>query len=1075
MAPDLPDGFVSRPAEYGALKAQLLDKRGDAVGLTASLRGAGGYGKTALANALCHDIDIQDAYFDGILRVELGERADNLLGLVSDLITIITGEHEGFNTIDAAASRLGNALGDRCFLLVIDDAWREEDLRPFLRGGQRTTRLITTRIDAILPVGTVRVSVDAMRGAEATALLARGLPEESAKAHRPALGALAARLGEWPFLLTLVNGFLRDRVLRTGEPFSRALDGVSRRLDARGLTAFDAKDEVARARAVSRTIGVSLELLHNAERLRFEELAVLPEDTDVPIGIVARLWAETGGLDEIDAEDSLLKLFGLSLVLSLDLERRVFRLHDVLRAWLLGKAGKEGVRKLHQTLAGVLDDDGGHDWIVPERDYRFRHLPMHLSAAGDRVAVERLLLDFDWISAKLEATGPQTLISDYRNLAEGRAQELVGRVLDLTSHILSRDPTNIAAQFLARLAPEDADGIGLLLERARERLPAARLVPRWPTFTAPGAEIRRFEGHDGAVTGLVVLDPGRFVSASHDGTLRLWDVATAFELRRFQGHEGEVHALALLDERHVVSAGADKTIRIWDVEAGNEVQRIDGHDGQVTCLCIVDGHILSGATDGTVRLWDAGSGAEVRRFVGHECGKERHWSGRSGVTCVASIGPLILSAADDRTLRVWDRKSGAEVRQLGKELDFKHPLFRIFPLDARRFLTGGGEYGVFHLWDVENGLVRTFDSIRFWALDFALLEGTRIALCAAGYSDIDTWDIVSGERLNRCGGHGTSVLCIAALDAEHVLSGAHGASIKLWSLRDEKRLQRFRGLEWWIAGFTVLGDGRVISASWNGVATLWDGATGKELRRFEKAHKGWSRWLALDDRRLVSWGIQNDQDIKLWDVETLTPIRCFEGHEKPITQVVVLDGQRIISASSDTTLRIWNLETGAELTQLTGHASEMYGVDVVDAATVVSACADGTLEVWDIERRTVRRSFKGHGDKVYSVAAVDAKRFASCSADKTIKLWDLETGQELNRFTGHESAIYSLAVLNGRHIASASEDNTLRVWNVETAEEIARIEGDCGFTIVQKIPGESALAARDQLARLHVFDLQGIG
>jgi WD40 repeat protein len=69
-------------------------------------------------------------------------------------------------------------------------------------------------------------------------------------------------------------------------------------------------------------------------------------------------------------------------------------------------------------------------------------------------------------------------------------------------------------------------------------------VPRWPTFTAPGAEIRCFEGHESVITGLVVLDPGRFVSASHDGTLRLWDVATAFELRRFEGHEGKVNALA---------------------------------------------------------------------------------------------------------------------------------------------------------------------------------------------------------------------------------------------------------------------------------------------------------------------------------------------------------------------------------------------------------------------------------------------------------------------------------------------------------------------------------------------------
>jgi hypothetical protein len=290
MAPDLPTGFVPRAFEFKALKAQLLDAKGDAVGITAALRGAGGYGKTVLANALCHDLDIQDAYFDGILRVELGERADNLLGLVSDLIKMITGELEGFNTIGAAASRLSEALGDRRFLLVIDDAWREEDLRPFLRGGPNTTRLITTRIATVLHPSTVRVTVDAMRGNEAVALLARNLPEEQVQEECERFVELAARLGEWPFLLTLVNRFLADRVLRASEPLIRALDGVGRRLDARGLVAFDAKDEHARDHAVSRTIGVSLELLDENGRERFDELAVFPEDTDVPWGS----WQDSG-------------------------------------------------------------------------------------------------------------------------------------------------------------------------------------------------------------------------------------------------------------------------------------------------------------------------------------------------------------------------------------------------------------------------------------------------------------------------------------------------------------------------------------------------------------------------------------------------------------------------------------------------------------------------------------------------------------------------------------------------------------------------------------------------------------
>jgi hypothetical protein len=83
---------------------QLLDARGDAVAITAALRGAGGYGKTMLAKALAHDPDIQEAYFDGILWVELGEKPDNLVSSVADLIRTLSGERPAFETINAAAS-----------------------------------------------------------------------------------------------------------------------------------------------------------------------------------------------------------------------------------------------------------------------------------------------------------------------------------------------------------------------------------------------------------------------------------------------------------------------------------------------------------------------------------------------------------------------------------------------------------------------------------------------------------------------------------------------------------------------------------------------------------------------------------------------------------------------------------------------------------------------------------------------------------------------------------------------------------------------------------------------------------
>src|SRR5262249_42060426 len=145
MAPEPPPDFVQRAVQFDALKRQLLDAKGDAVAITAALRGAGGYGKTTLARKLAHDADIQDAYFDGILRDNLGEKAKTLLSIISDPITRLTGEPPGLQTINAAASALGEPLGDRRILMVVDDAWREPDLRPFLQGGPDATRLITTR------------------------------------------------------------------------------------------------------------------------------------------------------------------------------------------------------------------------------------------------------------------------------------------------------------------------------------------------------------------------------------------------------------------------------------------------------------------------------------------------------------------------------------------------------------------------------------------------------------------------------------------------------------------------------------------------------------------------------------------------------------------------------------------------------------------------------------------------------------------------------------------------------------------------------------------------------------------
>ena len=415
MVEDLPPDFVPRPQEYERLASHVLDReREEPIAITAALRGAGGYGKTALVRALCHDEAVQNAFDDGVLWVTLGEKPGDLAGGVEDLIFMLSGQRPGFAGLEAAIASLAELLADRDILIIIDDVWEAAHLEPFLQGGARCARIITTRLTDVLPPHAKRIDVDAMRQEEALALLGHGLPSGE---HAAGLGALAARLGEWPLLLKLVNAALRERVLGTGQPIEAALAYVNKALDKRGLTFFDARDAGARHKAVAKTLGLSIAQLSEAEQQRFEELAVFPEDAPVPLDTLAAYWARTGGLDEFDTEALGDRLSRLSLVLDFDPTARWLRLHDVVRQYLVGRLG-ERLAGLHaELLAAARPASGRWAELSAYDSYWWSRLFHHLQGAAARQELLRTACDPAYLAAKTAAASPWAVESDLRRAA----------------------------------------------------------------------------------------------------------------------------------------------------------------------------------------------------------------------------------------------------------------------------------------------------------------------------------------------------------------------------------------------------------------------------------------------------------------------------------------------------------------------------------------------------------------------------------------------------------------------------------------------------------------------------------
>ena len=329
MAEDLPEDFVQRPREFELLIAYLLEGNSQPVAITAALKGAGGYGKTVLARAICHDKRIRKAFRDGIFWVTLGETPD-VAGGLTKLYQKLTDSTRTFVDGEQAAGELAQQWENKHCLVVVDDVWNEAHLRPFLRGGERCTWLVTTRNSDTLPPHTQKVDVDAMQSTEAVELLGYDLPKEQQEEFRK----LAARLGEWALLLKLVNGVLRRRVQQRGQSLENALQYVQKGLDKKGVIAFDSRQPEARYQAVQATLEVSFNQLEEEERERYGELGIFPEDVDIPLAVVEKLWGETGGLDEFDTEELCDRLKQLSLLLAFNLEERTIRLHDVVRQYL---------------------------------------------------------------------------------------------------------------------------------------------------------------------------------------------------------------------------------------------------------------------------------------------------------------------------------------------------------------------------------------------------------------------------------------------------------------------------------------------------------------------------------------------------------------------------------------------------------------------------------------------------------------------------------------------------------------------------------------------------------------------
>ncbi|RZC02268.1 receptor for activated C kinase 1B-like [Glycine soja] len=182
-----------------------------------------------------------------------------------------------------------------------------------------------------------------------------------------------------------------------------------------------------------------------------------------------------------------------------------------------------------------------------------------------------------------------------------------------------------------------------------------------------GATKLRFIGHAKDVLSVALLNDSVIISGSRDHTIKAWNTCgtcmSTVDNGSGDGHTDWVSCVRFIPDAappRLVSASWDGSVRVWDVDVDKGALgkrfTLSGHEGYVNVVAVSPDASLvaSGGKDGVVLLWDMAGGVKIYEF---EVGSVVHglWF---------SPNRYWMCIATDESVRVWDLESNSIIKDL---------------------------------------------------------------------------------------------------------------------------------------------------------------------------------------------------------------------------------------------------------------------------------------------------------------------------------------------------------------------------------------------------------------------------
>jgi WD40 repeat protein len=869
--------------------------------------------------------------------------------------------------------------------------------------------------------------------------------------------------------------------------------------------------------------------LQGAIARRAEEMVAELGRDGVDDGVIARVLRRLVSLDDSEGNRIVARAVPLDTFPMSSPERHLvdaFLRHDMRLLIAEGDAAEARIRVAHEALLSEWDRARrliAEDTLNLSRRRRLEESEQRWRAATLEDRPGLLLrpgLELNeaeaLVTAWIDELDPALLyfVEESRQAEQRRIEERDENARRLAERLAEAQVNE--SRFLTSIAEAELrDGnIERALLIARGALPFDMRKPDRPiwdgafvplvTASSRDRALAAMVGHTSRLTSTAFSSNGtRVVTASKDGTARLWDAETGSPLATLGGHKATImKAVFSPDGTRLVTVCADGTAGLWHAESGTLFATLDGHTSEIDSASFSpDGtRVLTASCDCSARVWDAQSGAALIMLSGHA-----DW-----VTCGAfsSDGALITTASHDRTARVWDAKTGTALAVFSGHTD--HVTSVVFSPDGSRILTASGD-GTARLWDVKSGgQLATFGGKRAWLTpDGALVVATcddnttRLWNAESGavltnldgfrggskgilaFSQDNTrfvtdfhddtarlWDAKSGAFLAILDGHTSSVTAAAfSADGTRVVTASFDDTARVWDTRSGSQTGILSGHTHQVTKAAFSPDGmRVLTVSADHTARLWNAERGVVTAVLAARDSGhiWSASFSPDGKRIVT--ASQDGEARVWDAESgavlvsLDVAGSFIEEDEIIESTFNSDGSRILTASGGA-VRVWDADSGTELSTFRGEAARFSP----DGTLIITSGTDDTGLPLDIETGAVLAKLDGYTGGIV-VFSPNGRRFVSSFDLCTLRVWDPDSGGIVATLKGHEGGINSAAFSpDGTRVITASGDRSARMWDAESGIQLAILSGHAnGVTSAEFSPDGTLIvtASADQTARL---------